>query len=94
MAQDQVLKTCGNDWVELSDGPVTSITFIVLDGEIFIRGMVTGVKPAIDLSGYRYTLGEGELQKELAALFHNPSITRVFFKSTGPYQSKVIVDNA
>jgi len=99
MAQDQQTITCPADtWTQLTNANVTSITFEVLSGQVYIRFTTDTTTPTED-HGIVYTRGAGELQKAIADLTYLASADRVWAKpvsisGANSDQAAVFVDHA
>ena len=83
MAQDQQTITVGSAWTQLTNADVTSITFAVLSGDVFIRFTTDTTTPTED-HGLPYYEGSGELSKAISGLTSLSGADRVWAK-VNPY---------
>ena len=83
MAQDQQTITCPDGtWTQLTNADVTSITFEVLSGSVYIRFTTDTTAPTED-HGLLYQKSQGELKRDLADLTYLAAADRVWAKPAG-----------
>ncbi|WP_282094296.1 hypothetical protein [Epibacterium ulvae] len=80
------------DWIELTDGDVSAVTFQVLEGPVFIR-RGDDVKPDSTATGWVYQSEQGERGLALDDLSKSPG-ARVWARGSRVAGSMVMVDHA
>lgn len=95
MARNQALvEVTAGSWVQLTNADVTSITFQVQDGDIFLRFTTDTTTPTED-GGIAYWNATGELSKNLSDMTALSGAARVWAKSQNPRDNAfVYVDHA
>ncbi len=93
MARNQEpIEVAHKDWVELTNGDVSEITFQVLFGEVEIR-RDGAAEPAADARGWIYPGGQGREKLPLDNISAGAG-TRVWAKGRRSSGSIVLVDHA
>lgn len=98
MAQDQQDITCPPDaWTQLTNADVTSITFQVRKGDVYIRATTDATAPT-ETFGILYKQGQGERNVAMSELVSLAGADRLWAKPlrTGRvgYSANVYVDHA
>lgn len=84
MAQNTTVDLSANEWTQLTDADVTTITFQNVGGSHMLVKGTTGATAPADFSGcIRYNPGQGELNTALSDLFPGISAARVYAYSPG-----------
>jgi len=89
--QEEVVVPYG-DWIELTDGDVSAVTFQVLEGPVFIR-RGDAAKPDPAATGWVYQSEQGERDIPLDDLSNAPG-ARVWARGSRVAGSMVMVDHA
>lgn len=84
MAQNTTVDLPANEWVQLTDADVTSMTFQNIGGShMLVKGAASAATPTNFTGCIRYNPGQGELNTALADLFPGISAVRVYAYSPG-----------
>lgn len=79
MAQNTNVTLTADDWTQLTDANITTITFQNKGTyHILVKGTTDATKPTNEDGAIRYNPGQGELNAALADLFPGISAVRVW----------------
>jgi hypothetical protein len=94
MAQNQTTITVTDaEYTQITNDDVTTISFQILKGSVYVRLTSDTTQPAATLLGWRYEDGEGESFKPLAQIVAASS-ARVWVRSATLNDAIVQVDHA
>lgn len=82
-------------WTNLSNGAVSSLTFQVLKGEVYIRFTEQNQRPAADDLGQLWSMPQGVIKELIANLVYDGAASRyVWVRHANSKPATVYVDHA
>jgi len=94
MAQNTTV-TVTNEWTQLTDADVVSITFQNLNGwDLYVQVTAGATAPSASALGIKYSPGQGEANKPLADLAPGVAGTRVYARLVSVTSGQVWVSHA